>query len=243
MVDRILIGIVTYEGKSYCQTAFLRFLSSVTYPHADILFVDNSPSPANRDVLRKHKFNAVWIRKGRSNKEIMANCNEYLRQYTLEKHYSHLLSLESDIFPCPNFCELLLSYEKPVVGLPYFLGQSFMSYLLQFDSADYGYMRQLVPMSNAKSLFLANGRLKRSQQIGLGCLLIHRLVLKKVRFSIDEDYPGYHADSSLHLQLQKLNIPVYLAPDYYCRHDNKPHNIIHTEEAVRNSVKYKEDRS
>ena len=239
-MDKILIGIVTYEGKNYCFKQFSHFLRSITYPNIDIVFVDNSFTPENKNSLIKQGFNAVWLRKGKTDKEIMANCNEWLREYALQYHFSHLLSLESDIIPCPNFLEFMLSYEKPVIGLPYFIGQSFLSYLLEFDRETSGYNRQLIPMSNAKSFFQYNGKLKRSQQIGLGCLLMHKSVLKRVKFVIQPELSAYHADSSLHMQLQQLSIPVYLCPDYICEHENKVYNRIFTESDVNNSEGYKD---
>jgi hypothetical protein len=239
-MEKILIGIVTYEGKNYCFNDFRRFLKTITYSKIEIVFVDNSPTHHNRDMIIKAGFNAVWLRKGHTEQEIMANCNEWLRQYAMEYHFTHLLSLESDIFPCSNFLEILLSYEKPVIGMPYFIGQSFMSYVLQFDQEETGFYRQLIPMSNAKSFFEANGILRKAHQIGLGCLLFSRSVLKHIRFTLNDGLLAYHADSSLHIQLQTMGIPVYLCPEYYCRHENKIHNIIHTEASVKDSYKFKD---
>jgi GT2 family glycosyltransferase len=239
-MDKILIGIVTYDGKSYCFKKFAAFLKSITYPKIDIVFVDNSRTTKNRDMIQKAGFNVEWLRKGNAEQEIMANCNEWLRQYALQYQFSHLLSLESDIFPCPDFLEFMLAYEKQVVGLPYFIGSSFMSYLLQFDQEKIGFNRQLIPMSNAKSFFLSNGKLRHALQIGLGCLLMHNSVLKRVRFTIDLENPLYHADSSLHLQLQQLNIPVYLCPEYVCEHQNKIHNILYIHEEHERAGKYKD---
>lgn len=241
-MDKVLIGVVTYEGKNYCFDQFKKFLSSITYPHVDIIFVDNSATPNNRNMLIRHGYNAVWLRKGKTEQEIMANCNEWLREYTLKHKYSHLLNLESDIIPYPNFLEIMLSYEKPVIGLPYFIGQSFMSYVLQFDQETTGFYRALIPMSNAKSLFLASGKLRKSHQIGLGCLLMSRQALKLVKFELLNDILMYHADSSLHVQLQQLNIPVYLCCDDYCRHLNKSkfHNRLFTADDFKESGKYKD---
>lgn len=77
-------------------------------------------------------------------------------------------------------------------------------------------------------------------QIGLGCLLMSSYVLKHISFKINPQYPLYHADSSLHIQLQQFDVPVYLAPDYICVHENKPHNILFTENEYQNSEQYKD---
>jgi GT2 family glycosyltransferase len=166
------------------------------------------------------------MRNGKNLIEIMANCNEYLRYKAIADGYTHLLSLESDIILRNDSIEYMLAFKKPVLGLPYFIGQGFLSYLLQFDSEVSGYERQVWPMSNAKSFFEFNGQLKRSLQIGLGCLLIRRDVLTKIKFKIDPRYPQYHMDTSLHLQLQEMNVPVYLGQEYVLTHLNKSWNKI-----------------
>ena len=238
--NKVLVGIVTYSGKNYCFDKFIKFLKTITYKNIEIIFVDNSVDDSNKKMIIKNGFNAIWLRKGKEQKEIMANCNEWLREYAINNHFSHLLSLESDIFPCPDFIEIMLAYEKPVIGLPYFIGQLFMSYLLQFNQEDNGFERQLIPMGNALSFFKWSGQLKKVLQIGLGCLLLHKSVLKCIRFVITPEYPLYHADSSLHLQLQQLGVPVYLCPDYICRHENKNINMLFTENVYNNSFKYKD---
>jgi GT2 family glycosyltransferase len=241
-MEKVLIGIVTYDGKNYCFKEFAKFLHSISYPNIEILFVDNSKWDYNKKMIENAGFKAIWLRKGTTEQHIMANCNEYLRWYALTNNFTHLLNLESDVFPRPNFLELLLSYEVPVIGLPYFIGQSFMSYLLQFDKETAGFNRQLIPMANSKSFFLYNGKLKRAMQIGLGCLLMSKSVLKRIKFTISDKAPMYHADSSLHLQFQQLNIPVYLCSDYICIHDNKVHNVLYVNETHARAAKYKDFR-
>jgi GT2 family glycosyltransferase len=209
MKIKVLIGIVTAQAKDYCFDIFCQSLARLTYP-VDILFVDNSENPKHVKMIQK-RYPAIHMRTGRNLIEIMANCNEYLRQKAITEQYTHLLSLESDIILRNDSIEYLLAFRKPVIGLPYFIGHSFMSYLLQFDFEIVGSEQQMHPMSMIKSF----------HQIGLGCLLIRRDVLLRTNFKIDPRYPQYHADSSYHLQLQEMNIPVYLAQEYILTHLNK----------------------
>jgi GT2 family glycosyltransferase len=239
-MSKILIGIVTYDGKDYCFPKFARFLRTITFPDIDIVFVDNSRDKEHVHVIKKEGFNVIWHRRGNTEQEIMANCNEWLREYAILHGFSHLLNLESDIFPPPDFLELMMAYGKQVIGLPYFIGQSFLSCLLQFENENTGFERQLIPMSNARSFFIANGKLRKSMQIGLGCLLMSAPVLKQIRFVLNPQYAMYHADSSLHIQLQQLSIPVYLCPEYYCVHYNRKNNTLFTNDDIKESAKYKD---
>jgi GT2 family glycosyltransferase len=215
---KVLIGIVTAQAKDYCFDVFCRSLARLTYP-ADILFVDNSEDPEHVKKIQK-RYPAIHMRTGHNLIEIMANCNEYLQKKAMDEQYTHLLSLESDIIIRNDSIDYMLSFKKPVIGLPYFIGHSFLSFLMQFDCETFGYQRNVFPMNGIMSFHEFDGEPKRAIQIGLGCLLIRRDVLARVKFKIDPRYTQYHMDSSLHLQLQEMNIPVYLAQEYVLTHYN-----------------------
>jgi GT2 family glycosyltransferase len=219
MQTKVLIGIVTAKAKDYCFDQFCQSLARLTYL-ADILFIDNSEDPGYIKKIQK-RYPATHLRTGKNLIEIMANCNEYLREKAISEQYTHLLSLESDIILRNDSIDYLLAFRKPVIGLPYFIGHSFLSYILQFDSQIVGYEKQIFPMQSTKSFHEFNGQLKRANQIGLGCLLIRRDVLLRINFKIDPRYPQYHADSSFHLHLQEMNIPVCLAQEYVLTHLNQ----------------------
>ncbi|MDD4970830.1 MAG: hypothetical protein PHT07_15490 [Paludibacter sp.] len=219
MKTKVLIGVVTAQAKDYCFDIFCQSLKRLTYP-ADILFIDNSTNRNHVKMIRK-RYPAIHMRNGKNLIEIMANCNEFLRRKAITESYTHLLSLESDIIIRNDSIEYMLAFKKPVLGLPYFIGHSFLSQIMQYDCETFGREKIVSPMNNAKSFFEFNGELKPALQIGLGCLLIRRDVLQRVKFHIDPRYPDMHADSSLHLQLQEKNIPVYLAQDYVVTHYNK----------------------
>lgn len=225
MKTKVLIGIVTAQAKDYCFERFCQGLDRITYP-ADIMFVDNSEDPKHVKMIQK-KYPAVRLRTGNNLYEIMANCNEYLQQKALSEGYTHFLSLESDIIPHNDFLEYLLAWRKPVIGLPYFIGQSVLSYLLQFDYKTFAMEKSVFPMSPMKSFHEFKGKPKKALQIGIGCLLIRRDVLIRLRFKLDPRYPQFHLDTTIHLQLQEMGVPVYLAQNYIPTHLNQSWNKIY----------------
>jgi hypothetical protein len=68
--------------------------------------------------------------------------------------------------------------------------------------------------------YFVDGDVKKVFSCGLGCVLIHRSVLKEVVFRYEEGSP-VHPDSFFYADLDAKKIPVYVDTSIYCKHDNQ----------------------
>jgi hypothetical protein len=67
---------------------------------------------------------------------------------------------------------------------------------------------------------LFDGQIKEVAHIGLGCVLISRKVLERIKFRLDTTR-NYHPDTYFHEDCKRINIPTYLDSSILCRHENR----------------------
>jgi hypothetical protein len=152
-----------------------------------------------------------------------------------------MLSLESDIYPPIGFIERLLSHDREVVGLQYFISQYHASIpVTSLDVAKYFKMLNMINQTCLDGFIRADGKLREVSAIGLGCVLIKRSVLEDIGFRVDDsewkiDTDNHaHADTFFHIDLMKNGIPIYLDTYDICRHDNTSWKKIYDEEKEKN---------
>lgn len=232
MENKVLIAFPTSEAKDYCLKEFAEQLRNITYA-ADILIIDNSK---NEHYLNKIK-NTIepinksikYIRHYRDIKlnRLIAECHNIIIDNILEGKYDYWFSLESDIFiPC-SILEHLLFLRKIIVGVPYFLGQHFLSRYICHSVEDFGQIVKEMPMSSNEGFVFTDGTIKDCNQLGLGCLLVHCSVLKQIRFRIPENaIKSQFDDTFFHKDVQKLGIPVYCDTNIIAYHQNKNWNKL-----------------
>jgi hypothetical protein len=217
--SKILIASPTSKHKDYCFKGWSAHLKKLTY-QADILLVDNTKDSGQyaKTVLSKH-FKTIHIDWKQEDNlySIITKSQNIIRNYTLYYRYEFLFLLESDQMPNYNVIEYLLSLNKRVCSLPYFTYTAFQSKVLQFDTEDFGQIRQGHSMNLDKSFLNWDGITKPKMQPGLGCILIHRSVLEKIKFRCDTDHAS---DTFFHEDLNKLGIQCYCSELYFSEHHN-----------------------
>jgi hypothetical protein len=218
---KVLIATPTSEHKDYCFKDWAYMVKHLTYP-SNILIVDNSINPLYHKKIKNEGFNVVYAPalEGELLKETMCRCNNICRDYVLAEKFDYMFSLESDVFIPDNTIEYLLSLKRKVCGLPYFIGHVFESKVLAFEIEDFGgdVITQTYSADRA-FLELFDGSIKNVYQPGIGCLLIDRSVLDKVKFRIGDE-TNAHADVFFHIDLKKLNINVYVSTALMAHHQN-----------------------
>lgn len=229
---KILLATPTAKHKDYCAKEFIDQIIQIKETFnkdigiVNILIVDNSKDPEYHKRLvellgNKGEILYYKAREGQDMRDYMTDCNNIIRERVLTGNYNYLFSLESDIFCPKNTLEYLLIQKRKVIGLPYFTKHNYYSQIMVMETDDFG----LTNITNYKTLKRAfitfEGKVQKNYMIGLGCLLIHRSVLEKIKFRVDlKAKERGHADTYFHIDLRKQGIDSYLATKYYCHHQN-----------------------
>lgn len=176
MLPKILVGCPTSNHKGYCFEEYLKGIKSLTYPNFGVLLIDNSESNEYYDKI-KEKISIIKDKWFENARERIVHSRNILREKVLNENYDYFLSLEQDIIPPKYIIEKLLKHNKKVIGGLYFKTGSF---------------DELIPLiwlrndektaRRAELKEVENNRLLNVITCGLGCLLIHRSVLEKVKF-------------------------------------------------------------
>ncbi len=218
---KLLVGCPTSFHKSYCLQEYLNGVKALTYPHYELVLVDNSPDTSYYDLLEskdvtvfKTPYSAETAR------ERIVISRNMLRQYILENDYDYFLSLEQDVIPPPDVIERLLSHQKPVVSGVYYkdyvikkgdtVTETIIMPLLFRRRLDNSFI-QLLERDVLEPALLS------VDIAGLGCVLIHRDVLEKVSFRYEPDQIVFD-DFWFCQDLAKEHIPLYADTRVKCKH-------------------------
>jgi len=220
---KVLVGCPTFSGKDYCLDEYVARVKSLTFPNYDILLVDNSKDESYCDKIRSFGLDCIHSEYFTGVKKRIANSRNLLRQKVLDEGYDFFLSLEQDIIPPVDVIQRLILHQKRVVtGI---------------------YTRKVEAIVNGKNLgvknvpvvYTANADcsvrpflprevnnvgLKRMWMSGLGCLLIHRSILEKIEFKVDNPSDGCD-DMFFFNDLQKLRIMAFADTSVFCKHLEK----------------------
>ena len=240
---KILIATPTSSHKDYCfdQWADKIIKIAKTYDksgiYVGILIVDNSKDETHANKLytkltfeaAKQNYNCFISVKshyteGMQLRELMCGCNNIIRDYILKSNVDYLFSLESDIFPNDNVILQLLSRnitKKQIIAHPYFLYHSYYSKSIHFIKEDFSNLRMCIPVDIDYMFSITDSKLHETEQLGLGCALIHRSILKQVSFRIDStDTKGSHADTFFYEDCRKIGVKLLFDTRNYCIHLN-----------------------
>jgi GT2 family glycosyltransferase len=207
-IPKILISAPTSINKRYCDAEFISHAKAFSYPNKEIFLVDNSPTPHYSEELKELGVDVAYVNpKGRPLKETMTICNNIIRDKVLNEKIDYLFSLETDHFPPTNILEVLVSYDKPVVSIPYFIGHGSERHLLLRTLVESKIDTQKLIESQLSFLdgfFFVNGQLNQIYSCGIGAMLVKREVLEKVSFRTQTDnHTDCHADTFFNMDIYK----------------------------------------
>jgi len=236
MEEKILLGIATYDRKRYCLDEFIKSLIKIrtTYrKKIDIIFIDNSKNKEHSNYIRGRGFEVIRAANEIENlHERLTSVYNVLRSIFLKGTYTHLFVLEQDIFPPKDVIQRLLDHEKEIISGVFWIKDN------PCVMIDKGYMAESErkgkgPEFNLKNRifkydFIETERLNESEPIkvfacGLGCVLMKRTVMQKVKFRVIKNLYNQwkgHNDMFFYFDLKERKIPVYIDPTVKCRHDN-----------------------
>jgi hypothetical protein len=242
---KILVASPTASAKNYCFKEWLDNVMQFTYPNYEVRLFDNTDDGGKftqymNDYYKENygdndKFmaiNTLSLHKIKSDSVIekMSYSHNDCRDYCLENGYDYLFHLESDLFPQKNIIEELYLGIKPVIGALYYVDNgSFRKPMIQ-RSINVGEDRMILHIISqqflaGEDLCFCDGNTKRVAHIGLGCVLISKFVLQKIKFRFVKGMNS-HPDSYFAEDCMKQNIPIFIDTSLVVRHENQAWGIF-----------------
>lgn len=215
MMPKILIGCPTSDYKSYCLQEYSDGLRKLTYKNSDILLVDNSESQDHYKKIQQLKIPVVRDTFFERARKRIVHSRNVLREKCLDADYEYFLSLEQDIIPPSDIIERMLQHKKKIVSGVYFAMQK---------SPQGDRLRPLLWMYEGEKMYylnddfvLQNNSLVKVSCAGLGCVLIHRDILKKIKFRFEDDKNAFD-DVFFFRDVDVLGEEVYADLSIKCKH-------------------------
>ncbi|MDD5331688.1 MAG: hypothetical protein PHE43_02605 [Candidatus Nanoarchaeia archaeon] len=217
MKPRVLVGCPTSYHKEYCFDEYLKAVKNLTYDNYDILLVENSE---NDNFFNKIKSKLPVI-KGpydESARERIIMSRNLLKEKTIE-NYDYFLSLEQDVIPPSNIIELFLEHDKKVISGIYFNRDLKTRNLtpLAYIELPKEKGEELPSMRSLTDSEILSDKLIKIVSCGLGCVLIHKDILKKIIFRYEKDKDAFD-DRFFGIDLYKLNESIYCDTRVKCKH-------------------------
>lgn len=226
---KILIGCPTYEGYKYCIDEYLKRIKKLIYKNFELILVDNSKNDEFFNELREKKINAVKGEFIDDVKKRISESRNILREKFLEGEYDFLLSLEQDIIPPRDIINRLIRHNKDAITGIYF---KLYGVNITSDGTKDGRMikkgKTILPLifkfsnePNKMEIYkpeeVEGERLLKIRACGLGCLLISRNVLEKVKFRSDLSLDTFD-DFLFCSDVVNNNFDIYADTSVKCKH-------------------------
>lgn len=224
-MERVLVGCPTFEGYGYCLKEYAERVNNFSYPAYDVVLADNSRGEVYTKKITEMGLGVVrGLHLPNVFERIVASRN-LLREKTLHEGYDYFLSLEQDVIPPPQVIENLMGHHKDVVSGVYFKiydikvkdwdgivkdKKAALPLLFKFDD-DPTKMHVCYPKDVEGDQFFE------IRACGLGCVLIHRNVLEKVKFRYDETKDTFDDMLFCHDALQE-GFKLYADTSVKCKH-------------------------
>lgn len=228
---RVLVGVVTYEGKDYIFPKCYEAIRNFDYPsdRYDTLIVDNTEGHGYANQMKRRGYRKVeHVKRGKNSRIALAKSQNLIRKYALENDYDYVLFIESDLVPQPNTINRLLAHRKRVVGSWYLLGHDY-KFPCIFLNAKKGSFTGTRPVGVVEEdgerkahpqeirEWWQSG-LRECEGCGLGCTLVRTSLLEDYPFFNDHRFDTHHSDVWWYMSLRRDNIPVFVDTDV-----NVPH--------------------
>lgn len=223
-MPKILVGCPTADHYSYCTANWINAIKSFSYKDFDILLVDNS---ATSDYFNEFSKKVPMVKTSRIEnlKELISRDRNLLREKVINENYDYLLSLEIDVIPPVDLIERLLSHKKEIVSGVYYKDYDLTikkeGEIIKKAKTILPLLWQRVDGENVRQLTqkeVEEPKLIEVAISGLGCLLIHRDILKNIKFRIDLNQSPSCDDVWFCYDANKLGYKIYADTSIKCKH-------------------------
>lgn len=259
---QVLVACPTYEGMDYCFERFVQTIKSLDYKTYDILIIDNS---INKSYFSKinNTLEVIFLRDDNFEedpwKRVVSSRNKIL-DYALENNYDYVLMMDPDVIPPKNIITELIKDDKELVSGLYFnrfVSSGKMKILpvawTCITPEEFEEIKKKITLPPAvrnntdlrRHLTDEETNSNKTLEVLIpsgGCLLIKRVVFKKIKYRILNLQEMGFLDSTLKtsdeigfmLDAKKQGIKIYCNTKIKCEHlvlekyaqDNEG-NLIH----------------
>lgn len=213
---KVLVGCPTSNHKEYCLKEYLEGVKNLSYEDVHLVLVDNSEDDYYYNKLKELGVSVIRGKYFEGAKDRVVYSRNLLRRYCLENGYDYFLSLEQDVVPPKDVIEKLLSHKKDIVGGLYFYLGDDDTTLLPMVWVHYkgDYARRLTLEEVPKDELLE------AITCGLGCVLIKKEALDKLRFRHVEGEEPWD-DLWFCEDARKKEFKIYVDTSVKCKHYTK----------------------
>jgi len=184
MKPKILVGCPTSDHKGYALERYVEGIKKLEYDNIDILIVDNSKGYEYIEKIKSLGLNAIKGPYHESARQRIIDSRNILRKKVLDEGYDYFFSLEQDVIPPKDVIERMLNHNKKIITGVYFSYQTNngvrLLVPLLWKRIDENEVRFMLEKEVIEPKLIEVGA------CGVGCILIHKNVLKKVKFRFDE---------------------------------------------------------
>jgi len=205
---KILIGCPTSNHKEYCLKEYAEIIKRL---NCDVLLVDNSESKEYYNKLKESGINVIKDKYTEKARDRIVSSRNILRQYCLDNNYDYLFSLEQDVIPPLDIIEKLLKSGKKIIGGLYYKLDGEELTPVAWIHHEGNYARRLNYSETIEP------RVIELITCGLGCVLIHKDVLKKVKFRYEKDKKSFD-DVWFGIDARKNGFKLYMDTELKCKH-------------------------
>lgn len=223
---KILLAAPISQYKDYVIKDWLNHLTTIQGSF-DILLVDNSKDPEYYKTLQPATSNQQQATilhidpTGKTAQQFILESRQLIRAEFLKGDYTHLFSLECDVFCPKDTIPRLLAHNLPIVSGWYFVGTKKGSYPLfvQANILPKSKVFNVYMASFLQSFLLINGRLVNTIGNGIGATLITREIVEKIPFRIDPNDIGFD-DSFFNQDVWRNGYDHFCDTSLHCEHRN-----------------------
>ena len=215
---KILVGCPTSFHKEYALEQYAKAVKSLTYKNFDILLVDNSKDNIYFEKIKKLNLPVIKGPYFESARDRIVASRNILREKVLKENYDYFFSLEQDVLPSSNILEKLLQHNKKLITAVYFAHNVIPD----------NQTRELIPLvyklTDEKTLSMRSLNevelwekqgLMEVISAGLGCVLIHKDILEKIKFRYDKNT---FDDRWFFIDCYNKKIKVFADASVKCKH-------------------------
>lgn len=222
------------DQKGYCLEEWLTQITNFSYPNYQIYLVDNSKDPEyHKDLAKRYNIEIDYVQPiGQALEYITASQNR-CRDKFLESDCDYAFSLECDQFVPLNIMEYFMLYQLQLHNIIYLVRKmDDTTFCLQNETALIGekiVIRGMLQDFLMGFYFLDGtvrelgrfqlGRFQSCCATGIGCTMIRRDVLEKIKFRIDMNKKVVFSDTFFHEDARKNGIRNYLDTRFTVRHE------------------------
>jgi hypothetical protein len=222
---KVLIGCPTHSRYRLCVDEYLRCVAALDYKDFKLVMADNSPDKELFRELVQKGVKVLGVDHYETARERILQSRNLLRDVCLDEGFDYFLSLEQDLLVAPDTLSRLLAHQKDIVSAYY--GDR-KELLLKEEST--GKIQKATVDIPIVYLSVRQGRIRRANPeevlgkglvkvggMGLGCCLISRRVLEKVKFRYNPEHKAFD-DMYFCEDAENLGFELYVDGSIVVRH-------------------------